>query len=126
MSTIRGVTARVAHPCEGHDQMTVNGAVSKSILPGQRYLRHTGFPGDEGGDGLVGPYSIAECATCAVRRDPDAALMYGICGSYCCGTNPCVLPFAPAGAPGHTCACERCYEDDQRELVAAGAGAREG
>jgi hypothetical protein len=112
MSSSKGVTARVAHSCEGHDRMTVNGMWMLSILPGHRYVRHVAFPGDDGFEEISRPWSVAECATCAMERTDDAALEFGICGSYCCGDQACVLPFAN-GAPGHDHACARCTEPRQ-------------
>lgn len=107
MATIKGVTARKAHTCESCSRLTVNGEYPKRIFPGHRYLQHTAFPGEDGSDTLERPFSIRECATCAIERDSYMATLYGICGSYCHGTNPCVLPFEK-GAPGHECVCREC------------------
>jgi hypothetical protein len=112
MSTVKGVTARVAHSCETCDRKTVNGEYSRAILPGHRYLLHTTFPGDEGFEEGTRPQSIRECASCAIKRDDCAATLYGICGSYCHGINPCVLPFVK-GAPGHQCVCRECASDPE-------------
>lgn len=106
MSTVKGVTARKAHPCENcHWVASLRG--TNTILPGHRYLLHTAFPRDDGFDALESPFSIRECASCAVERDDGTATQYGICATYCHGTNPCVLPFE-RGAPGHEHACREC------------------
>lgn len=107
VSTVKGVTARVAHSCETCDRKTVNGTYTTAIRPGHRYLLHTAFPGDDGFDALERPFSLRECASCAIGRDNFTAHSFGICGSYCHGTNPCVLPFTK-GAPGHECFCRDC------------------
>lgn len=122
MSTIKGVTARVAHACEGCSVKTVNGVWTTPILPGHRYLLHTAFPGDDGFEEMDSPFSIRECARCAHARDVDASMLYLICGSYCCGTEPCALPFQPVGtpAPGHEHVCHRCASERERELATAG------
>lgn len=109
MSHVKGVTARVAHSCETCDRRTVNGDYTKAIRPGDRYLRHVVFPGDDIYPGLVGPETVHECASCAIARDDFAAHQYGICGSYCHGVQPCTLPLEKAGAGhGHTHACRGC------------------
>lgn len=106
MSHVKGVTARIAHACENcHWVPSLRG--TKSILPGHRYLLWTAFPRDDGFDALERPFSIRECATCAIERDDFTATSFGICGSFCHGVNPCVLPFE-RGAPGHECVCREC------------------
>jgi hypothetical protein len=107
MSAAKGVTARTPHSCETCDRKTANGDWTKSILPGHRYLLHTAFPGDDGFDALERPFSVRECGSCAIERDDFVAHSFGICGTYCHGTNPCVLPFDAAGAGfGHNHVCK--------------------
>lgn len=45
------------------------GSCEESIAPGEFYLRHTTFPGDDNGfaDSAGHPVSLAECADCAER-----------------------------------------------------------
>jgi hypothetical protein len=76
------------------------------IAPGHRYLRHVGFPGEDGVSGER-PWVLRECVACAVETDDAAHLDAGACGSYCHGTTPCALPFQK-GAPGHECQCREC------------------
>lgn len=120
MSTVKGITARVAHSCESHDRQTVNGDWSKGILPGHRYVLHTAFPGDDGFDSLERPFSIKECASCAIERDDAAATTFGICGTYCHGTTPCALPFE-RGAPGHEHFCRECVLEQRESATSGGA-----
>lgn len=124
MGSTRAFTARVAHCCATCDRPTVNVDTTTAILPGHRYLRHVAFPGEDGFEDATRIWVAAECATCAIERDLDVATTYGICGSYCCGTEPCVLPFVK-GAPGHDCVCKRCM-NDRRELVTTADGSNPG
>jgi hypothetical protein len=116
MGTIKGVTARTAHPCENCWRVP-SLRDTMNILPGHRYLLHTAFPGDDGFDALERPFSVRECASCAVERDDYNASKYEICGTYCCSTEPCALPFERAGAGyGHDHVCKRCM-NDRREMA---------
>lgn len=107
MSSVKAVTARIAHTCETCSPRTADGRYRKVILPGHRYLRHVVFPGDDGFEEATRPHSVRECASCAIERDDFTATSFDICGFYCCGIEPCVLPFQK-GAPGHDHACKRC------------------
>lgn len=111
MSAIKGVTARAAHPCETCSRRDVNGTWTQPIRPGHRYLRHVVFPGDEGFEEGTRPQSVRECAGCAIERDGDAAITYGICGSYCHGIRPCVLPVAARPGPDHEHQCRECVRE---------------
>lgn len=121
MSTTRGVTAQIKHTCETCSRKTVNGDWTTPILPGHRYLVHTAFPGDEGFEEGTRPQQLRECASCAIEREDYTATLYGICGSFCCGVEPCVLPFRTPGTAEHEHACRRCVDERQRDLVTAGA-----
>ena len=110
MSLTKGVTALKPHPCDSCSLRTVNGNYRTAIFPGQRYLQHTTFPGDEGFEEGAQPVSHKECASCAIARDDFTAVQYGICGSYCHGTMPCALPFEK-GAPGHEHECRECVRE---------------
>jgi hypothetical protein len=68
------------------------------------------FPGDDGFEDITRPQSVRECASCAIERDGDTAIQYGICGTYCHGTTPCALPFGK-GAPGHEHQCHECARE---------------
>lgn len=46
---------------------------SRSIEPGQQYLRHVAFPGDEGHEEGTRPWVIEECAACAAARGEPIA-----------------------------------------------------
>ncbi|GGN39680.1 hypothetical protein FHR83_006666 [Actinoplanes campanulatus] len=109
MSLTRARTARVPHECDScYWTPSLRGVAT--ILPGHMYLEHVAFPGDEGFEEGEQPARLRECATHAIERDDFAATQYGICGSYCHGTNPCVLPFQK-GAPGHDCVCRECITE---------------
>ncbi len=112
MSHTKGVTARTAHPCSTCDHPTVNNNWTASIRPGHRYLQHVAFPGDDGFEDSMRPWRAKECASCAIGRDDFTAHQFGICGTYCCGDRPCVLPYEKAGAGHeHDHACRGCVSD---------------
>jgi hypothetical protein len=110
VNTATGVTARKAHPCETCSRRDVNGTWTTPIRPGHRYVRHVVFPGDDGFEDITRPQSVRECAGCAIERDSFNATLYGICGSSCCGTTPCALPFEK-GAPCHEHHCGECVRE---------------
>lgn len=97
-------TARKAHACAACDWRT-NPDTPPSIAPGHRYLIHVSFPGDDGHPYGLPPSRDRVCVACAEEADYAAAtLVAGACGSFCCGTTPCALPFE-RGAPGHRHSC---------------------
>lgn len=103
MTATSAHTARRAHACT-----TCNWyGGGKSIAAGHRYLRHVGFPGDEGVNGDR-PWVLRECIACATDTDDFAPVEHGACGAYCCGTTPCALPFQPPGKPEHVHSCQKC------------------
>jgi hypothetical protein len=107
MSTFKGVTARAAHYCSGC-QMHATLDETPAIQPGHRYLRHVGFPGDDGVSGER-PWVLRECIACAgEREESDPLIIARACGTYCHGTTPCALPFQPAGVQEHQHACREC------------------
>jgi hypothetical protein len=108
MGASKAFTARIPHTCETCSVKTVNGTYTEPIRPGHRYLVHVVFPGEESFEEITRPWKAAECGTCAIARDDFVAHSFGICGSYCCGVNPCVLPFENIGAPGHDHQCREC------------------
>lgn len=109
MSQIFARTARAPHECDTcYWTPSLRGV--PTILPGHRYLEHVAFPGDPGFEEGQAPLRHKECASHAIERDDCSATQFGICGSYCHGTNPCVLPFE-RGAPGHKCVCRECITD---------------
>lgn len=109
MSTTIARTAREPHLCDTcHWMPSLRGVAT--ILPGHRYLLHTAFPGDEGYEEGSRPARLKECATHAIERDDFTATLYGICGSSCCGTTPCALPFEK-GAPCHEHQCGECVRE---------------
>lgn len=110
MSLTRGRTARIAHECDTcYWTPSLRGVAM--ILPGHRYLEHVAFPGDEGFEEGRQPARMKECGTHAMERDGFAATLYGICGSYCCGVQPCLLP-AVKGSATHQCICKRCMSKE--------------
>lgn len=117
MSTVKAYTARVPHKCDTcHWTPSLRGVAT--ILPGHRYLVHVAFPGDEGYEEGTSPARLRECATHAIERDDFTATSFGICGTYCCGTKPCVLPFDKAGAGyGHDHTCDQCAHDRAAEAT---------
>jgi hypothetical protein len=59
MSTTRRRVARKSHPaCGGY---------CPPIQPGDVYLEHVAFPGEDAMDGAKQPWRIRECAACATR-----------------------------------------------------------
>lgn len=111
MSTVKAVTARLAHFCSdcqwrGQQEVPV-------IAPGHRYLRHVGFPGEDGVSGDR-PWVVRECIACAGERDDtDPLLVADACGTFCHGTTPCALPFEK-GSPDHEHACRECVLERAR------------
>jgi hypothetical protein len=59
MSRATEHTARKAREC---------GTCTGWIKPGERYVRHVVFPGDEFYEEGTRPWVIAQCADCATRR----------------------------------------------------------
>lgn len=110
MSTSKAITARIAHFCS-FCQMRASEDAEPVIPAGHRYVRHVGFPGE---DGVTGerPWVLRECIACATEKDDYAPVQAGACGSFCCSTTPCSLPFQK-GAPGHECACRLCVVLDK-------------
>lgn len=116
MSTFKGVTARTAHFCSGC-QMHAREYDVPVIAPGHRYLRHVGFPGDEGVSGDR-PWVLRECVACASEREEtDLLLVAKACGTFCHGTTPCALPFE-RGAPGHQHSCRVCVVEQAESVTA--------
>jgi hypothetical protein len=68
MAAVTEHTARKGRPC-GVDTCT------RSIEPGQRYLRHVAFPGDEGYEEGTRPWVIEECAACCARWEALAQVL---------------------------------------------------
>ena len=102
MTTVKAVTARIPHLCDGcHWTPGLRGV--PSIDPGHRYLRHVAFPGDDANesDHLV---VLTECVACAYERDQSAGLDTGACAAFCCGVTPCARPFSHEG----DCSCRTC------------------
>jgi hypothetical protein len=116
VSTMKGVTARVAHFC-AFCQMHASEDAVPVIQPGHRYIRSVAFPGDEGVTGTR-PVVIACCIACQTEVDDFTPVQYGACGTFCHGTIPCSLPFQK-GSPSHDHACRVCVvlDDDLRALV---------
>ncbi len=108
-------TARIPHECDScYWTHSLRGV--PTILPGHRYLIHTAFPGDPGYEEGEHPARLKECATHAISRDDFAATQYGICATYCCGTEPCVLQFQRAGAGHeHRHVCHRCSREQSEQ-----------
>jgi hypothetical protein len=105
VSSTKGITARIAHFCSFCQMHSSEDAVPV-IQPGHRYLRHVGFPGDDGVGGER-PWVLRQCITCASEKDDFTPVQFGACGSFCHGTTPCSLPFVP-GAMNHECSCRVC------------------
>jgi hypothetical protein len=105
MGTSKAITARVAHFCS-FCQMRASESATPVVQPGHRYLRHVGFPGEEGVGGDR-PWVLVECISCATDKDDFAPVQAGACGTFCCGVTPCSLPFQK-GAPSHNHACAIC------------------
>lgn len=60
-TTSRRLVARKRHLCESCPEY-------RAIEPGEAYLRHTAFPGDDAGYATYAghPVSMPECASCAI------------------------------------------------------------
>jgi hypothetical protein len=111
--TITFRTARIAHLCDTcHWTPSLRNVAT--ILPGHRYLLHKAFPGGEGSEEAVHPYTNNECIACALERSYGEDLAAGACGSFCCGDVPCAKPVHHQG--NHS--CRRDAEDVARDLVA--------
>ena len=96
-TTVKAVTARVPHLCEGcHFVPSLRGVAT--IQPGHRYLLHTAFPDgvDIQGDA---PWAVNECVSCAVDRGEEHRT--DACLTYCHGDVPCARPFRHDG--DHSC-----------------------
>lgn len=106
MSTTKALTARVGHYCFSCQWRALEGDLPV-IAPGHRYLRQTAFPGEPGYEEGAGPAALNQCIACSVGVDDHAWVGAGACGTWCCGTTPCALPFAQ-GAPGHEHRCRDC------------------
>lgn len=63
--------ARKAHPC-GNYPCTLQ------IEPGELYVRHVAFPGEDGHEDGTRPWSIRECVSCADRGGEWVRSHYGV------------------------------------------------
>ena len=97
-TTVKGVTARKRHRCDESWGGDVH-----FIEPGQRYLRHVAFPGDDV-NGSDRPWVLRQCVACAEDRDSAGFLVADACTTFCHGDVPCALPFRHDG--DHS--CRRC------------------
>lgn len=101
-STVRAVTARVPHQCEGCQwRLSLHGEAT--IRPGHRYLRHVAFPDGETNTGTT-PWVVNECAACASAREQAGSLEpanTGACLTFCHGDTPCARPIRHDG--DHEC-----------------------
>jgi hypothetical protein len=106
MSSTKALTARVGHYCYSCQWNATEGD-PPVIAPGHRYLRHTTFPGEPGHEEGTSPAVLGQCIRCACELDDHAHVDAGACGTFCCSTTPCALPFQ-RGAPGHDHQCRDC------------------
>lgn len=123
-TTATAQTARKAHDC---DSCFLAGRRRRTIRPGHRYLRHVAFPDGEVNQGPA-PVVSRECVGCVGERDDyEPLLVAGACSSFCCGTEPCALPFQ-RGAPSHNGgehSCRRCTADQADAEAAEDRWARQ-
>ncbi|GAA0550051.1 hypothetical protein GCM10010172_35140 [Paractinoplanes ferrugineus] len=109
MSSTTALTARKPHYCYSCQWRAVKGD-TPIIAPGHRYFRQVAFPGDEGHEQGTQPAVLNQCIGCACEIDDGAHLQAGACGTWCCGTTPCALPFEK-GSPGHEHQCRKCVRE---------------
>jgi hypothetical protein len=105
-TTVKGITARIPHLCDGcHWDSNLRGV--PTIAPGHRYLRHVVFPGDDVNQSDH-PIVHVECVACAEDRGMHEETLVGdACATYCCGDVPCALPVKHKD--DHS--CRRCTAD---------------
>lgn len=64
-------TARKPHRCGNYP-------CRGGIAPGELYVRHVAFPGDDGNEEGTRPWVIKQCLTCADSGGPWVRMHYGV------------------------------------------------